>query len=144
MLTVSGLSKAHGARTLFSDVTLQLSDGRRIALIGGNGVGKTTLLESIMGVQDPDGGVIHRPKDLRIGYLAQELPEATGRSVLAETLDGAEHIRDIAGRLRALEAELETDDGSNMERIIEQYGHCLLYTSPSPRDATLSRMPSSA
>ena len=122
MLTVSGLSKAHGARTLFSDVTLQLSDGRRIALIGGNGVGKTTLLESIMGVQDPDGGVIHRPKDLRIGYLAQELPEATGRSVLAETLDGAEHIRDIAGRLRALEAELETDDGSNMERIIEQYG----------------------
>ena len=122
MLTVSGLSKAHGARTLFSDVTLQLSTGRRIALIGGNGVGKTTLIESIMGVQEPDDGVIHKPKDLRIGYLAQELPEATDRSVLAETLDGAEHIRDIAQRLRALEAELETDDGSNMDRIIEQYG----------------------
>ena len=122
MLTVSGLSKAHGARTLFSDVTLQLSAGRRIALIGGNGVGKTTLIESIMGVQDPDEGVIHKPKDLRIGYLAQELPEATDRSVLAETLDGAEHIRDIATRLRTLEAELETDDGSNMDRIIEQYG----------------------
>ena len=122
MLTVSGLSKAHGARTLFSDVTLQLSAGRRIALIGGNGVGKTTLIESIMGVQEPDDGVIHKPKDLRIGYLAQELPEATDRSVLAETLDGAEHIRDIATRLRTLEAELETDDGSNMDRIIEQYG----------------------
>lgn len=119
---MSGLSKAHGARTLFSDVTLQLSTGRRIALIGGNGVGKTTLIESIMGVQEPDDGVIHKPKDLRIGYLAQELPEATDRSVLAETLDGAEHIRDIAQRLRALEAELETDDGSNMDRIIEQYG----------------------
>ena len=122
MLTVSGLSKAHGARTLFSDVTLQLSAGRRIALIGGNGVGKTTLIESIMGVQEPDDGVIHKPKDLRIGYLAQELPEATDRSVLAETLDGAEHIRDIATRLRTLEAELETDDGSNMDRIVEQYG----------------------
>ena len=122
MLTVSGLSKAHGARTLFTDVTLQLSAGRRIALIGGNGVGKTTLIESIMGVQDPDDGVIHKPKDLRIGYLAQELPEATDRSVLAETLDGAEHIRDIATRLRTLEAELETDDGSNMDRIIEEYG----------------------
>ena len=119
---MSGLSKAHGARTLFSDVTLQLSAGRRIALIGGNGVGKTTLIESIMGVQEPDDGVIHKPKDLRIGYLAQELPEATDRSVLAETLDGAEHIRDIATRLRTLEAELETDDGSNMDRIIEQYG----------------------
>ena len=122
VLTVSGLSKAHGPRTLFSDVTLQLSAGRRVALIGGNGVGKTTLIESIMGVQDPDGGVIHKPKDLQIGYLAQELPEATDRSVLAETLDGAEHIREIAQRLRSLETELETDDGTNMERIIEQYG----------------------
>jgi ATP-binding cassette subfamily F protein 3 len=122
VLTVSGLAKAHGLRRLFSDVTLQLSDGRRIALIGGNGVGKTTLLESIMGVQEPDAGVIHKPKGLRIGYLAQELPEASGRTVLAETLDGAEHIRDIADRLRRLEHELETDDGSNMERIIEQYG----------------------
>lgn len=122
MLTVSGLTKAHGPRTLFTDVTLQLSDGRRIALIGGNGVGKTTLLECIMGVQDPDAGVLHKPKDLRIGYLAQELPEATDRTVLAETLDGAEQIRDIAERLRVLEAEMEADDGSGLERIIELYG----------------------
>ncbi len=122
MLTVSGLSKAHGARHLWSDVTLQLSAGRRIALIGGNGTGKTTLIESIMGVQEPDAGVIHKPKDLRIGYLAQELPEATDRTVLAETLDGAEHVRKIAERLRKLEGELNTDDGSNMERIIDQYG----------------------
>ena len=93
-----------------------------MALIGGNGTGKTTLIESIMGVEEPDSGVIHKPKDLRIGYLAQELPEATDRTVLAETLDGAEHVRTIAERLRKLEQELETDDGSNMERIIDQYG----------------------
>ena len=122
MLTVSGLSKAYGARTLWSDVTLQLSSGRRVALIGGNGTGKTTLIESIMGVEEPDAGVIHKPKDLRIGYLAQELPEATGRTVLAETLNGAEHIRSVAERLRTLEMELESSDGSDMERIIEQYG----------------------
>ncbi len=109
-------------RSLWSDVTLQLSAGRRVALIGGNGTGKTTLIESIMGVTEPDAGVIHKPKDLRIGYLAQELPEATDRTVLAETLDGAEHVRAVADRLRNLEHELETDDGSNMERIIDQYG----------------------
>ena len=101
---------------------MQLSAGRRVALIGGNGTGKTTLIESIMGVQDSDSGVIHKPKDLQIGYLAQELPEATDRTVLAETLDGAEQVRKVAERLRKLEAELETDDGSNMERIIDQYG----------------------
>lgn len=122
MLTISGLAKAHGARSLFKDVTLQLSDGRRIALLGGNGVGKTTLIESIMGVQDADAGVIHKPKDLRIGYLAQELPDATDRTVLAETLDGAEHIRNIAERMQKLEDQMATDDGTNLERIIDQYG----------------------
>ena len=122
MLTVSGLSKSYGGRTLWNDVTLQLSAGRRVALIGGNGTGKTTLIEAIMGVEEPDSGVIHKPKDLRIGYLAQELPDATDRTVLVETLDGAEHVRAIAERLRKLEHELETDDGSNMERIIDQYG----------------------
>jgi ATP-binding cassette subfamily F protein 3 len=52
VLTVSGLSKSHGARTLFRDVTFRLSPGRRIALIGANGVGKTTILEIVMGLQD--------------------------------------------------------------------------------------------
>ncbi|MCP3910555.1 MAG: ATP-binding cassette domain-containing protein [Actinomycetia bacterium] len=127
MLTVSGLAKAHGSRRLFDDVTLQLSPGRRIALIGGNGVGKTTLLEIITGHQDADSGVIHRSKDLRVGYLAQELPPATDRSVLDETLDGAAHITGLAHRLRELEAQLENltddEDGSRAEKIINEYGH---------------------
>ena len=122
MLTVSGLAKAHGTRRLFDDVTMQLSAGRRIALIGGNGVGKTTLLEMIIGHQDPDSGVIHRPRGLRVGYLAQELPEATDRTVLAETLDGAEQIRGISARLRTIETELESVDGERLEKLIDEYG----------------------
>ena len=82
MLTVSSLSKSHGDRTLFRDVTFQLSPGRRIALIGGNGVGKTTICEIIAGLQDPDGGEVSKPKDYRIGYLPQELMEAWTGSVL--------------------------------------------------------------
>ena len=101
MLIVSNLAKSHGARTLFRDVTFRLSPGRRIALIGGNGVGKTTILEIINGLQDADSGEVSQPNDYRIGYLPQELLEVAS-------------------------------------------GTCLLYTSPSPRDATLSRMPSSA
>ena len=81
MLTVSGLSRAFGPRTLFNDVALQLGAGRRVALVGGNGTGKTTLIETIVGLQEPDAGEVHRPKDLRIGYLPQELPVETGRSV---------------------------------------------------------------
>ena len=60
MLTLTGLAKAHGGRTLFRDVTLLLDKGRRIALLGGNGVGKTTLLEIVMGLQEADTGAVHR------------------------------------------------------------------------------------
>ena len=60
MLTASGLSKSFGGRTLFRDVTLELRPGRRVALVGGNGTGKTTLISILLGDLDPDDGVVHR------------------------------------------------------------------------------------
>ena len=64
MLTASGLGKSYGPRRLFADVTLQLSAGRRVALVGGNGTGKTTLIEILVGMADPDEGTITKPRDL--------------------------------------------------------------------------------
>ena len=64
MLTASGLSRSFGPRTLFEDVSLRLGDGRRIALVGGNGTGKTTLIEVLVGLQEPDSGAVHRPKSM--------------------------------------------------------------------------------
>ena len=61
MLTATALSKEQGSRQLFQNVSLQLSSGRRIALVGSNGVGKTTLIEILLGIQDPDSGSVHRP-----------------------------------------------------------------------------------
>jgi ATP-binding cassette subfamily F protein 3 len=58
MITVSGLTKSYGARVLFRDVTFQVSDGRRIALVGGNGAGKTTLLEIVLGTTEADDGEV--------------------------------------------------------------------------------------
>ena len=81
MLTASGLARSIGSRTLFRDVALQLGPGRRVALIGGNGTGKTTLIEILVGIHEADTGEVHRPRDLRIGSLPQELPTETGRSV---------------------------------------------------------------
>ena len=74
-LTASGLAKAYGARELFEDVTLHLSPGRRVALVGGNGTGKTTLLEIMAGLLEPDAGAVTKPRDARIGYLPQDLRE---------------------------------------------------------------------
>ncbi|MGK2928855.1 MAG: ribosomal protection-like ABC-F family protein [Acidimicrobiales bacterium] len=92
MLTASGLSLAHGSRVLFADVTVSLSAGRRIALVGSNGEGKTTLLEILVGRTGPDSGSITKPKDMRVGYLPQEIPSEDDGTVLATVLGGREDI----------------------------------------------------
>ncbi len=122
MLTVSGLSKSHGARSLFSDVTFRLSPGRRIALIGANGVGKTTILEIVMGLQDPDAGEVSRPKDYRIGYLPQELTEAWTGTVLQEVLRGADHITALESELRELEQRMTEVSGTEHDQVVLRYG----------------------
>ena len=122
MLTVSNLSKSHGDRTLFRDVTFQLSPGRRIALIGGNGVGKTTICEIIVGLQEPDTGEVSKPNDYRIGYLPQELMEAWTGTVLDEVLRGSGEVRDLEAELRRLEAVIGKSDGAEAEAALEAYG----------------------
>jgi ATP-binding cassette subfamily F protein 3 len=125
-LTVSGLSKSHGARTLFSDVTFRLSPGRRVALVGANGVGKTTILEIVMGLQQPDEGEVSHPKDYRIGYLPQELTETWTDTVLHEVMRGAGDILALEAELRRLEARMgETagpGDEAEHDRVVVRYG----------------------
>jgi len=113
-------------RTLFRDVTFRLSPGRRIALIGGNGVGKTTILEIIMGLQDADGGEVSRPNDYRIGYLPQELLESWQGTVLEEVLRGVGDIVDLEVEMRRLEQEMAATTGADQsaehEAVVERYG----------------------
>ena len=122
MLTVSGLSKSHGARTLFTDVTFRLSPGRRIALVGANGVGKTTILEIVMGLQEPDSGEVSKPRDYRIGYLPQELTEAWTDTVLHEVMRGAGDLLALESELRELEHRMGDTTGVEHDRVVERYG----------------------
>jgi len=123
VLTVSCISKSHGARVLFADVSFQVSPGRRLALVGPNGAGKTTLLEMLVGDQQPDSGQITRPRDLRIGYLRQDVAETKGRSVLAEVMAAAGHITALERRLRELEALIAAGSGDAQQAHLEEYGH---------------------
>jgi len=123
VITVSGLSKAHGPRTLFRDVTFRLLPGRRIALVGGNGVGKTTLLEIVVGEQDADSGEVHRSKDLRVGYLPQELLVDRSGTVLDEVMSGADHILALGRKLDDLMDAIASTTGPEHDQVLEAYGN---------------------
>ena len=122
MLTASGLSRSFGSRTLFTAVSLQLGSGRRVALVGSNGPGKPTLIETIVGLQEPDAGEVHRPRNLRIGYLPQELPDEVGRSVFEQAMLGAGPITELARRIEALGTRIGETAGDEQNRLLVEFG----------------------
>jgi ATP-binding cassette subfamily F protein 3 len=82
MLTLSGITKAYGGRTLFADVTLQLNREDRIGLVGPNGAGKSTLFSIILGEEGSDEGEIITERNVNIGYLPQESAPAGDETVI--------------------------------------------------------------
>ena len=72
-LVAANITKSHGPQLVLTDVTLVVPDGARIGLVGPNGVGKSTLLRILAGIDQPDSGTVRRsPPSLTVGYLAQE------------------------------------------------------------------------
>ncbi|HSM38541.1 MAG TPA: ABC-F family ATP-binding cassette domain-containing protein, partial [Candidatus Limnocylindrales bacterium] len=123
LVTLSGIAKSHGAQHLFGDVDLQVSAGRRIAIVGPNGAGKTTLLEIITGEQEPDVGTVTRARDVVIGYLRQEVAEARNRPAIEEVLTGAGVVSGIERRMRHIESELaEATDDEELAELMDEYG----------------------
>ncbi len=72
LITVSSLSKSFGAEDIFREVSFSIAKGSRLALVGPNGVGKTTLLRILVGLDEAGSGKVSRAKGVRIGYLPQE------------------------------------------------------------------------
>ena len=82
MLSVSNISKSYGARVLFDDVSFSIVKGDRAALVGANGVGKSTLFDIILGLEESDSGTISLNRGTRLGFLPQEAGEADDRTVM--------------------------------------------------------------
>ena len=73
VLTIKGLTKSFGERTLFSNLSLEVAGGERIALLGDNGSGKTTLLKILLGEEEPDAGKVRMGPTVKVGYLPQHV-----------------------------------------------------------------------
>jgi ATP-binding cassette, subfamily F, member 3 len=82
MLTISGITKAFGARVLFQDASLQVNRGDRIGLVGPNGAGKSTLFAMTLGLDTPDTGAIQLERKASVGHLPQETAPAGDETVL--------------------------------------------------------------
>jgi len=122
MISLVSLTKRFGARTLFSEATLQIAFGDRIALVGENGVGKTTLLEIVAGQLRPDSGERIVAGGTRIGYLPQEILALRGRTILEEVLAGCPSVADLETRLARLDVQIhETDDPTEKARLGMHY-----------------------
>src|SRR6185503_19033445 len=105
MLTLSGISKAYGARVLFADATLQVNREDRIGLVGPNGAGKTTLFSIILGEEPSDAGEISRERNMRVGYLPQENAPVGDETVLEVATAISPEFTRLQRVLRAWEAE---------------------------------------
>src|SRR3954464_6735144 len=102
LLTGRNLSKSYGPRQLFTGITLGLTEGERVGLIGANGSGKSTLLRIFAGVEKPDEGELIARRQLRVGYVPQEDAFDPDRSCLDCVADAVDaHLDDHERHLRA-------------------------------------------
>ncbi|MFB5198298.1 ATP-binding cassette domain-containing protein [Neobacillus sp. KR4-4] len=127
LLQVNQLQKYYGADLILSNIKLELQTRDRVALVGRNGAGKSTLLKIIAGHLSHDGGEIIKPKEVMIGYLAQNTGLESTLSIWDEMLTVFEPLRLMEKSLRALEEQMADpnvfDDTGRYERILKEYDH---------------------
>ena len=123
MISVDGLAVEFSGRTLFSDVSFVINENDKIALMGKNGAGKSTMMKIIAGAQKPTRGHVRAPKEAVIAYLPQHLLTEDHCTVFEETLKAFEQIFHMRDRMTFLNSELETRtdyDSDEYMKLIEE------------------------
>ena len=123
MIRLDRIGKQNGRQIVFIEASAALQKGEKIGLVGPNGAGKTTLFRMITGEEEPDEGQVAADRGITIGYFSQDVGEMSGRSVVAEVMDGAGPVSTVATELKEAEAALADPDRlDEMEALIERYG----------------------
>ena len=108
MLNIHNLTVSFGGEDLFSKITFKLEKGNRVGLVGKNGAGKSTLLKVISGDIENDGGTLALEKEVKIGFLRQDIDFVQGRTILEEAYQAFEEIVDLESKLAQINEELAT------------------------------------
>ena len=126
MVSVDNLKVEFGVTPLFEDVSYVINKRDRIALVGKNGAGKSTMLKILAGIQAPTSGSVSVPRDVTIGYLPQVMILSDKHTVMEEAEMAFEHIFDLQASIERMNQELadRTDyDSENYHKLIEKFTH---------------------
>ncbi|MBF0576821.1 ABC-F family ATP-binding cassette domain-containing protein [Dysgonomonas sp. GY617] len=108
MISIEGLTVEFGGRPLFDNISFVVNKKDRIALVGKNGAGKSTMLKIFAGLQQPTQGNVSYPKELTIGYLPQHMQLNDGNTVLEEASLAFDHIQHLEVELEQVNEQLAT------------------------------------
>jgi len=120
LLHATSLSKSFGPEDIFSDISLSIPQRARIGLVGANGVGKTTLLRILLGLEDASSGKVVRARNIRIGYLPQEATLDSGKTLWEECLTVFTTLIEKQHELAHLEQQMAVPELA--EEVIPVYG----------------------
>ncbi|WP_288736358.1 ABC-F family ATP-binding cassette domain-containing protein [uncultured Parabacteroides sp.] len=126
MISVEGLTVEFGGFTLFDDVSFVVNKKDRIALVGKNGAGKSTMLKIFAGLQSPTSGTVSIPKETTIGYLPQQMQLTDSRTVREEAEQAFGHIQEMEKEIERLNLELaeRTDyETESYQKLIDKVTH---------------------
>ena len=126
MISVEGLTVEFGGFTLFDDVSFVVNKKDRIALVGKNGAGKSTMLKIFAGLQSPTSGTVSVPKETTIGYLPQQMKLADTQTVREEAEQAFEHIHEMKKEIERLNQQLaeRTDyETESYQNLIDRVTH---------------------
>jgi ATPase subunit of ABC transporter with duplicated ATPase domains len=122
MIRLDGISKQNGQQLLFIEASAALLKGEKVGLVGPNGAGKTTIFRMIAGREQPDEGQVSTDRGISIGYFSQDVGEMSGRSAVAEVMDGAGAVSVVAAEMKALEARMADPDAADFDEVLERFG----------------------
>lgn len=118
LLRFSNVTKAFGGAELFRNVSFQIDPGEKVALVGRNGAGKTTIFNMIIGREEPDAGSVIKASNLKVGLLEQHIRLPHGQTVISAALSAFETLNDISAEMRMLEKRMEADQSAS---VLERY-----------------------
>ncbi len=127
MISLQNISKQYGGKYLFNDLSLQIDDGSRIAFVGRNGTGKSTLMKIVLGEIKADSGNIIQSRLTSVGYLPQDSIYHSGRTLFEEAATAFDDLNRLHERIRAISDEMmsitsQEGNASKLQNLMDEMG----------------------